>query len=647
MGAKTKGGVCLWVLLPLKKINIRQSYSFLLCICVLSLKHMKKHFELFKKTLILLVVLLFISALTSCSNFLESGTFLGQLKKDIDYANAPECTLVVQSESSYGSFLVSGSIKVKAGYATDLQFTVNKEEYYFKGLEAVSSADNEVSRNAFVDFTTDSSGSDESKGIYKINVKLLKACTDILIRPVCVLLPAVTGFLPDSRELQFANVPLEIYFNMPVTESVNQTAIISALNIKSFGEDVSDYFELPEFNESGTSLVIMPKTEAEYPGQSLQSFVSSLQNPILSSITLSFNPDVTIEKEEVTFPLKSDTFTVRYKADTDTTAPEELDFFVTRHELSLATAASLAMKEKFIQGNLNLFPSTEDEKNKIRQNRTSGTFYIYGQYRAQSGIKNIRVTEQRTNDTSGLSLKDEALLTVYNKNSDNIEFSTIEGDTYFCIKHTIRQGDETDRNDGAFLMNVTALSAAGVAAETKTFTAIKKSVLDILFEKDWFGIENGENFYTYRNESDFNESDFLMDLRSLRISIEPLYDVVGNLYGPVTFEPESIVWEYEYTDRNNTKRKEMNCIYDDSGNSEGLHLPLDVDSISGINFVLNFYDDLGNTKKYEVTIPSERDYSYIAERSENTVSVTSFYGLRALTTTFVLVKAYPDGSKKN
>ncbi|MBR4373719.1 MAG: hypothetical protein IKP49_05085, partial [Treponema sp.] len=32
--------------------------------------------------------------LQSCNNFLEGGDFKEQLKKDVDYANAAECTLI-------------------------------------------------------------------------------------------------------------------------------------------------------------------------------------------------------------------------------------------------------------------------------------------------------------------------------------------------------------------------------------------------------------------------------------------------------------------------------------------------------------------------------------------------------------------------
>ena len=46
--------------------------------------------------------------LASCNNFLDGGNFKEQLEKDIAYAKAKECTLVVRADSKYGTFLSEG-----------------------------------------------------------------------------------------------------------------------------------------------------------------------------------------------------------------------------------------------------------------------------------------------------------------------------------------------------------------------------------------------------------------------------------------------------------------------------------------------------------------------------------------------------------
>lgn len=51
---------------------------------------------------ILCGVICFLSV--SCQNFLSGGSFMEQLTKDIDYANADEYTLVVDSDKTRGGY---------------------------------------------------------------------------------------------------------------------------------------------------------------------------------------------------------------------------------------------------------------------------------------------------------------------------------------------------------------------------------------------------------------------------------------------------------------------------------------------------------------------------------------------------------------
>ncbi len=114
--------------------------------------------------------------LSGSHSYRINKTFLDQKK----------VTLTVSSESEYGTFLSAGEKECTVGYTIDLQFTLNKESYIFKGLEAVSTGSGTVLSEEDVLFTI--LESDDEAGIYKVNVRVLKEINDILIRPKCTLI---------------------------------------------------------------------------------------------------------------------------------------------------------------------------------------------------------------------------------------------------------------------------------------------------------------------------------------------------------------------------------------------------------------------------------------------------------------------------
>ena len=108
-------------------------------------------------------------------------------KVNKNYGNLKEKTLVIQSNEAYGSFTNAGDKNCYVGYSIEVQFTVNTDEYSFEGLEAVSIADNSISRSDCVAFIL--LEKNEETGLYKYSVRLTEDAADILIRPVCIRLP--------------------------------------------------------------------------------------------------------------------------------------------------------------------------------------------------------------------------------------------------------------------------------------------------------------------------------------------------------------------------------------------------------------------------------------------------------------------------
>ncbi|MBQ5385073.1 MAG: hypothetical protein IIU46_11580, partial [Treponema sp.] len=147
-------------------------------------------------------------------------------------------------------------MKCKVGYTTDIQFTLNQKDYFFVSLEAVSTADEKKSREDCVEFTINKEESDSYRGIYIIGVKVLRYASDILIRPKCMEIPCILSHSPASKSPQFANTPVVINFNIPM-EDRETKAEESLFNLKNIsvshaGEDMSSYFDEPEFNADKT-----------------------------------------------------------------------------------------------------------------------------------------------------------------------------------------------------------------------------------------------------------------------------------------------------------------------------------------------------------------------------------------------------------
>ena len=80
----------------------------------------------------------------------------------IKEANAKSVTLVISQDNTMGTFLSSGDKECKLGYSINVQFNLKKHSYIFKGIKAVSTTDEEVSRDDCIEFTI--TDRDDDKG---------------------------------------------------------------------------------------------------------------------------------------------------------------------------------------------------------------------------------------------------------------------------------------------------------------------------------------------------------------------------------------------------------------------------------------------------------------------------------------------------
>ena len=217
-----------------------------------------------KKHLYLLLALIFsFSAvvLTSCDNFMNGSEALDQFEKIIDVANAKTYIILVDQDTTKGSFLSSGDKECLVGYTIDLQYTVDSDNYIYNGLEAVSKVNQNNSRADCVEFTKMSSAVDEKAGVYKVQVKLIKESDDIMIRAKCTQIPKIVSITPEFTPSGYDQDTLvKITFNKAINPQTFEN--YDCVSIFSDSSDLkADFFEAPALTDNNTVLVFGPKQD--------------------------------------------------------------------------------------------------------------------------------------------------------------------------------------------------------------------------------------------------------------------------------------------------------------------------------------------------------------------------------------------------
>ena len=184
---------------------------------------------------------------------MQANDVKSEIEDMIREANAKTVKLVITQDNTMGTFLSSGDKECKLGYSIDVQFNLKKESYIFKGIKAVSTNDAETSRDDCINFTI--KDRDDDKGIYKIEIKVVKDASDIMIVPDCILVPGVvkeecfpsfdaSGWEQDST--------IRIAFNKPVIATDEFGVIITDVG----GSDMSTFYGEPFFSADKTTLFI-------------------------------------------------------------------------------------------------------------------------------------------------------------------------------------------------------------------------------------------------------------------------------------------------------------------------------------------------------------------------------------------------------
>ena len=552
-----------------------------------------------------------------------------------------------------GSFLAGSEKECKVGYSTDLQFSLKKNDYYFVSLEAVST-DETQTREDFVEFTLDEKASDLEKGIYIVKVKLLKAASDILIRPVCLELPGVTDFSPSTKASQFANTPIVINFNRPVEEAdtTSENSLfnyqnISLLGIDSLGneEPMTDYFESPKFNNDKTVLTIKPKASE------LKQFIIE-ENIDYVDLRISFSEVITVQVGDYLLPLKKDSnFTVRYSANIELTEPECKAFFVTKEPIKLSDVSTVSDEQKLI---LDKKDNLLDDDELVR-NIVPATIYIYGKYYDKdSGVKSIEIDEKHIySATSGSSKNATEIKTTYTTESKNIECESDEnGYTSFILQYSLQELLKEKPGDGEFSLGITVKDSCGNSAEQKVLYVINLDNYQFTRYKAWDdnkgkypdNVSSAGNAITVYNEpfsktsdnSSYDFSKYKSDIKRIWIkdTIHPNL-IILDFYRTHSYSCKDIDFYCEYVDGMGEKQEKPFSSYNEDLLKR--YVDLGLETVNNITFSI--------VAKYHGAVIGRKEYSFPPEvqlSAINTNSVTLYSGISGVT--YFTIKKSSDGS---
>lgn len=609
----------------------------------------RRIYNAFRTTILLLgigLVLLF----SACDGFFADNDLDGKIKAAIEYANAKSYTLLIKSDSQYGEFLSDGEKQCKINNSIDIQFTANSGTYIYKGMEAVNKNNQSVSMNDYVELTETGTEVEHALGIYKINVKLIKESDEILIRPVCLLIPTVNNHIPASTDSQYPTMPIIINFNKPVEFESKEITIDKLfekeiVSLKYYGQDISAYFETPVFNEQMTMLTLTPKRisydqNGNPEGKSLYEYIGK-QNSAFIEVKVSFGSGIGIKDGETFIPLKQDSnsnFSIYYMKNKEETAPEQYLFFVTKEKIDVQDAQDLKSTEKFTNDSFDLSSASQDLE-KIIQNRTNGKIYIFGRYYDKdSGVNLIRVKEKRTNEPFLCAeVFDE---TEYNQifsiQDSNVSYSnSSDGYTNFVLEYDLQS------LNGAILVSVTVIDGAGNESIPQSITAIKKDFLnlgawDYYFSNTGF-ITDEWDFYEpyldtkYETETQFDLAEYNSTIKKLWFTADfdnenyAYGDGLCCLYGQYFLPTECMTIECEYIHKDGkTYREKLKHNHNNEYGHAYWELDLDVEKIGGTVFNFIISDDMGNTGEFGYQIPESNSIVYTMEKDTNSANVNFF-----------------------
>ncbi len=457
--------------------------------------------------------------LASCENFLDNGDIKKEIDEYIEIANSSPITYFVTAEEGSGT-ATPDQVKVKKKETFDLRFKPSGD-WKFIRWEAINKSTGEIVENA-IKF--------ENPDQTETKAQVINPGEGLLIHAKCVQIPTIIDYEPQKSAN--ANQPIIVKFNMPV-EAAETDSSASLFNFQKNisltcnDDDLSYCFETPVFNSDKTELTIVPKTTTE-DGVLLKKYMTDPEkNLSLATIQLTFSSELLIQSGDLQLPVDNPTIYVNYLPTVETTPPQKKALVVTRNAgISIENGESFADEIFHTEYIINKKEdvSVDTYEDLVLQNACNGTFYIYGRYFDEgSGIKNVVVEETFLRSQLGESYSPKVLTFSYDQSSENTTFQTINGDTYFLIKHTL------SGEDGIYNITVSVRDECNNKSDT-TYNIIRKTNMGCVS--------------LYKNGSDY---------KKLQVSFIGLNEIDGprTVYNGVFYPVNTVTFTLNYLKTDN------------------------------------------------------------------------------------------------
>lgn len=532
---------------------------------------------------------------SSCENFLQANEVKNQIEEAIEIANSSPVTIFVTPDENTGT-AIPNQLQVKKNYEIILSFKPSGN-YKFINWEVLNRQTGQPVEGV-IEF--------EDEKALETRATVLKVVENLVIRPKCILQPAVDKISPSPTDQNFANVSITIHFNMAMEDS-----IVDKVKLSYFGTEIADYFEKPVLNSSKNTLIIKPKVEK------IGALIEKEKTGYIDvAVVLSEAISVQIEGNTV-FLIQNENskFYFRYSKLTERIDPVKSDYFLSRDEVDLNS--DLNQIKRFHDDMIILDGTDEklaecwanDTAERVIDNAVGKYVYIYGKFLdADSGVYKVSVYEQALGTRLDFAPQSPFLSKEYYLTDSEVEFITDQsGTTIFRIKHFLTAPD------GQVLIKCDVSDACGNTCTTDQILTYKKTVLDFI---DDLEISNEDMFYRGHLGTNFDENIYNVKLKTLyaendeEVCLDGWLDLCG--------------WIEDFY--------HIDCIY--NGNKEpqpfvygpyGLEITLNVDKLSGQHLVFIVSDILGNAGKIDCPIAKSENFCVMKLKAGDKTKARTYY----------------------
>ena len=364
----------------------------------------------------------------------------------------------MECEEGCGTIVSETFLTKKATDTFDVEFKLDSNYKFISWKAYVRSEDGSLSElpSGYIGFSNNKLSSD---GIYTVTVNFISLIDNIVIKPVCVLVPKITKITPAfSSSGCDQDSTIEITFSKNLDpESFGDFSCISIK--KSDGtelfstEKAKSYFDTPYFS-SDCSVLNIPTVKGKLilPSDSADS---------IADITLIINYDAL--KDADGFPLTpADPYTYRVNRHIDEVKPVITDI----HLYSTSDTSDYFYKELTDKPFTEWSSATVKRENgnalyqngDFSRNHVSRLYITLKGYDKDSGLKRVKIKETYKKDTADKPVTEQTYTKVYSAADFESEKDT-EGNTVHDCKIEYSFASENP-NDGLYLIQVSLVDMA-------------------------------------------------------------------------------------------------------------------------------------------------------------------------------------------